>query len=145
MQPQRLSYETAGAGRQPRGEVPAAPRTPPLARVPAGLAAPLQYGRSPALTRRRRVVVATMVLAHAVAVLGLMNASRLRDAVVDPKPLFMAVVDTPAPPTASRPLPTPAHCQSAAASHADAAHHRAGAVSDVVARGRPVEPLNREC
>ena len=107
MQPQRLSYETAGAARQPRGEVPAAPRTPLLARVPAGLAAPLQYGRSPALTRQRRVIVATMVLAHGVAVLGLMNSSRLRDAVVDPKPVFMAVVETPATPAPSRPLPTP--------------------------------------
>ncbi len=107
MRPQRLSYEAAGTAPLPRGETAPHPRAAPLTRVPAGLAAPLQYGRSPAHRRQRRVVIATMLVFHAVAVVGLMNASRLRDAAVDAKPMFLAVVDAPAPVTPSRPLPPP--------------------------------------
>ena len=107
MRAQRLSYETAGAAVLPRGDLPAAPRAASLVRVPAGLASPLPYGRSPAQQRQRRVVIATMLVAHGVAIVGLMNASRLRDAVVDAKPIFLAVVDTPAPTAPPRPLPPP--------------------------------------
>ncbi len=107
MRAQRLSYETAGAVVQPRGDAPVAPRAAPLARVPAGLAAPLRYGHAPAQVHQRRVVIATMLVVHAVAVLGLMNASRLRDAVVDAKPIFLAVVDQPAPTAPPKPLPPP--------------------------------------
>ena len=108
MRAQRLSYETAGGAVLPRGGAPAVPRAIPLARMPTGLAAPQHYGRSPAQARQRRVVIATMLVAHALAVVGLMNASRLRDAVVDAKPIFLAVVDTPAPTAPPRPLPPPA-------------------------------------
>ena len=107
MRAQRLSYETAGAAVFPHGDAPAAPRAASLARVPAGLAAPLPYGRSPAQLRQRRVVIATMLVAHGIAIVGLMNASRLRDAVVDAKPIFLAVVDTPAPTAPPKPLPPP--------------------------------------
>ena len=107
MRAQRLSYETAGAAVLPRGDVPAAPRAVSLARAPAGLASPLPYGRSPAQLRQRRVVIATMLVAHGVAIVGLMNASRLRDAVVDAKPIFLAVVDTPALIAPPKPLPPP--------------------------------------
>ena len=107
MRAQRLSYETAGGAVLPRVDAPAAPRGAPLARVPAGLAAPLPYGRAPAQARQRRVVIATMLLAHGVAVVGLLNASRLRDVVVDAKPIFLAVVDQPAPAAPPKPLPPP--------------------------------------
>ena len=107
MRPHRLSYEIAGAATLPRGDAPAAPRAVPLARVPAGLAAPLPYGRSPAQARQRRIAIATMLVAHGVAVIGLVNASRLRDAVVDARPIFLAVVDTPAPVAPPKPLPPP--------------------------------------
>ena len=110
MQPQRLSYGTAGAAPQPRIEPPSAPRSPApaLARVPAGLEVALPYGGgSPMQARRRRVVIATMIVVHGVAVLGLLNASRLRDVVVDAKPIFLAVVDTPAPAAPPKSLPPP--------------------------------------
>ena len=107
MRAHRLSYETAGTAVLPRGVASAAARAAPLARVPAGLAAPLQYGRSPAQARQRRVVIATMLVAHGVAIVGLLNASRLRDAVVDARPIFLAVVDAPAPTAPPKPLPPP--------------------------------------
>ncbi len=107
MRAQRLSYETAGAAVLPHGNAPAAPRATPLARLPAGLASPLQFGRSPAQARQRRVVIAAMVVAHAVAVLGLMNASRLRDVVAEARPVFLAVVDTPVQAAPPKPLPQP--------------------------------------
>jgi protein TonB len=107
MRPQRLSYETAGAAVQARGEAPVAARAPSLAVVaPPAVAAP-GYGRSPGQARRRRVVVATMLAVHALAVVGLLDASRLRDAVADAKPIFLAVVDAPAPVAPSKPLPPP--------------------------------------
>jgi protein TonB len=107
MRAQRLSHETAAAVAHPHGETPAAARVAALARVPAGLAAPLPYGHAPAQARQRRVVIATMLVAHAVAILGLMNASRLRDAAVDARPIFLAVVDQPAPTAPPKPLPPP--------------------------------------
>ncbi len=111
MQPRRLSYGTAGSAIQPWPDAaPAsAPRPPALARVPAGLKVALPYGRATAARARRRrvVVVATMVAVHAVAVVGLLNASRLREVVVESKPLFLAVVDTPAPVTPPQALPPP--------------------------------------
>ena len=107
MRPHRLSFEIAGAATLPRGDAPAAPRAVPLARVRSGLAAPLPYGRLPAQRRQRRVVIAAMLVAHGLAVVGLVNASRLRDAVGDAKPMFMAVVDQPAPVAPPKPLPPP--------------------------------------
>ncbi len=110
MQPQRLSYGTAGAALQPRVDPPSAPRqpAPPLARVPAGLEVPLAYGgRSPMEARRRRLVIASMIVVHGVAVLGLLNASRLRDVVVEAQPIFLAVVDAPVPVAPTQALPPP--------------------------------------
>ena len=107
MRPQRLSYDTAGGAVLPLGDAPFAPHTAALARVPSGLAAPLRYGRSPAQARQRRVVIATMLVAHGVAIVGLLNAGRLRDAVADARPIFLAVVDTAAPVAPPKPLPPP--------------------------------------
>ncbi len=108
MRPQRLSYGTAGAAVQPRGEPPSAPRSNPLVRVPSGLAAPLHYGqRARSQAANRRVVIATLLLVHGIAIVGLLNASRLRNAVAEAKPIFLAVIDAPAPMTRSRPLPPP--------------------------------------
>ena len=105
MRPQRLSYETAGAAVQPGGE-PAAVALP-FAVVPASAPASPQYGQSPAQARQRRIVVATMLVLHALGVAGLLNASRLRDVVVEAKPMFLAVVDAPAAVTPPKPLPPP--------------------------------------
>jgi len=108
MQPHRLSYGTAGTAIQPRSEAPRLGRQGSQARVPAGLEAPLLYGaRSPTPSRRRRVVIATLVVAHGVAVLGLLDAGRLRDSVDEVRPVFLAVVEAPVAPTAARPLPLP--------------------------------------
>ena len=88
--------------------MPAAARPAPLARVPAGLAAPA--AATAARPRRRASAassLATMLAAHGVAVVGLLNASRLRDAVADAKPMFLAVVDAPAPAAPPKPLPPP--------------------------------------
>ncbi len=107
MTTRRLSYETAGAAPLQRGEVAPNPRATPLARAPSGLAAPLRHGHSAAHRRRRRMGAVTMLVVHAVAIVGLLNASRLRGVVVDAKPMFLAVVDAPAPITPSKPLPLP--------------------------------------
>jgi len=108
MRPHRLSYETAGAAVRPRGETPAAARAPsPGVAAPAAPTVP-GYGRSPGRARQRRVIVVTMLAVHALAVVGLLNASRLRDAAADAKPIFLAMVDAPAPVAPSRPLPPPA-------------------------------------
>ncbi len=107
MRVQRLFFETAGGAVLPLGGAPAVARAIPLARMPTGLAAPLQYGGATMQARQRRVVIVTMLVAHALAIAGLMNASRLRDAVVDAKPIFLAVVDTPAPTAPPKPLPPP--------------------------------------
>ena len=114
MRPQRLSYQAAGAALAPR----AAPRT--RAAAPAFVrpdAAPApRFGDTPA--RQRRVVVATLLAVHALGVVGLLDASRRREVAVDAKPLFLAVVDTPAPvasPKALPPPPAPAEAPPAAA------------------------------
>ena len=105
MRPQRLSYETAGAAVQTRGKPAAVERT--LAAVRAGAPASLPYGRSPAQARQRRIVIATMLALHALGVVGLLNASRLRDVVVEARPMFLAVIDAPAAVTPTKPLPPP--------------------------------------
>jgi protein TonB len=102
-----LSYQTAGDAILPRGGAAVA-RAIPVAHMATGLAAPRLYGRSPAQARRRHVAIATMLVVHGLAVVGLMNASRLRDAVVDAKPIFLAVVDTPVPTAPPTALPPPA-------------------------------------
>ncbi len=107
MRPQRLSYEPAGAAVWMRAEVPAAARSVTLVLTPAVQAAPLEFGRSPAQVRQRRIVVATMLVAHAVAILGLLNAGRLRDVVGEARPVFLAVVDTPTAIAPPKPLPPP--------------------------------------
>ena len=110
MQPPRLSYGTAGAAFPPRSEPQPAPRR--HAHSPARAPEPLDAARpdgAPRLLhpRRRRVVIAAMLVVHGVAVLGLVNASRLRDVVVEARPIFLAVVDTPAPVATPKALPPP--------------------------------------
>ena len=108
MQPQRLTYGTPGADVQPRHGPPAVACHAALARVPASLAASQHYGdRTPDQLRRRRVVLATLIAVHGVAVVGLLDASRLRDVVAEAKPVFLTVVDAPAPLAPSKPLPPP--------------------------------------
>jgi protein TonB len=91
----------------PRGDAAPTSSGTRAAPLPIVRATPLQAGYPPARRRQRRIVVATLVVAHGVAVIGLLNASRLRDAAVDARPIFLAVVDTPAPNAPSRPLPRP--------------------------------------
>jgi protein TonB len=105
MRPQRLSYQAAGAAFAPRAEPQ--PRAATRSLVPPGTGPAPRYGDSRARARRRRAAIATLLAAHAVAVLGLLDASRLREVVVDAKPLFLAVVDAPAPVAPPRPLPPP--------------------------------------
>ncbi len=108
MRPQRLSYGTAGAAVQPHGERRSATRSSALARVPAGLEVSLPYGaRSHSKAANRRIVVATLLALHGIAIVGLMNASRLRGVVAEARPIFLAVVDAPAPMAQPKPLPPP--------------------------------------
>lgn len=100
MRPRRLSYQAAGAARAPQ------PRAAmPPSHEPAGAPAAPRYGGTRA--RQRRAAIAMLLAVHAGAVVGLLNASRLREVVVDAKPLFLAVVDAPAPVVPPRPLPPP--------------------------------------
>jgi protein TonB len=108
MRPQRLSYGTAGAAVQPRAERRSAPRSSALARVPAGLEVSLPHGASShGRAANRRIVIATLLALHGIAIVGLMNASRLHDAVAEARPIFLAVVDAPAPMAQPKPLPPP--------------------------------------
>jgi protein TonB len=73
---------------------------------------PQQYGaRSMGQARRHRMVLATMLAVHGVAVIGLLDASRLRGVMVEARPVLLAVVDAPAPPAPTRPLPPPPSLQ----------------------------------
>jgi len=105
MRLQRLSYQAAGAAFAPRAELQ--PRAAAVSLVPAAPAPAPRYGSSAGQGRQRRVALAALVAVHAVAGVGLLQASRLREVVVDAKPLFLAVVDAPAPAAPPRPLPAP--------------------------------------
>jgi len=108
MQPQRLSYGTVGAAASPRHALPNAPRPTPLARVPAGLEVSPAYGRhAPGQARRRRVVIASMIALHALAIALLMSARTPREVVVDAQPMFLSVLDAPAPVAPPKALPPP--------------------------------------
>ena len=108
MPSRRLSYATAGTAVQPRAGVHVPPRQASLARMPGSPQAPRPYGtRSAGQARRRRILIAAMLAVHGVVVMGLLDASRPRDAATEASPVFLAVVDAPAPPTPSRPLPPP--------------------------------------
>jgi protein TonB len=102
MRAHRLSYETAGTRAAATAQAPAP------ARATAGPPAPTGYGHSRAQARQRRGIVASLLLVHGLAILGLLNASRLRAAAADARPIFVAVVEAPAPLAPSRPLPAPA-------------------------------------
>jgi len=105
MRPQRLSYQAAGAAFAPRAEPQ--PRAAMLSLVAPGASPAPRYGGTPAQARRRRAAVAALLAVHALAVVGLLDASRLREVIVDAKPLFLAVVDTPAPVAPPKPLALP--------------------------------------
>ena len=107
MRPQRLPYEAAGAAFAPRPETPTAARAASLALVPQLVDRDPRYGGTGARSRQRRVVVASLLAVHALGVVGLLNASRLREVAVDAKPIFLAVVDAPAPVAPPKPLPPP--------------------------------------
>jgi len=105
MRPQRLSYQAAGPAFAPRPEPP--PRAAPLSLVPPAATPTPRYGGSAAHARQRRAAIATLVAIHVLAIVGLLQASRLRDVAIDAKPLFLAVVDAPAPAAPPKPLPPP--------------------------------------
>ena len=106
MRPQRLSYQAAGAAFAARAE------QQPRAAMPSLLAAvacpaPRYGGTSSAPRRQRRLAVAMLLALHAAVVAALLYAGRLREVAVDAKPLFLAVVDTPARVAPARALPPP--------------------------------------
>ena len=107
MRLQRLSYQAAGPAVAPRAE-PHAARAASLSLVSSISEREPQYGGTAAQARQRRVVVATLLAVHVLGVVGLLNASRLREVAVDAKPMFLAVVDAPAPVAPPKPLPPPA-------------------------------------
>jgi periplasmic protein TonB len=103
----RLSFGTPGAVGAPRVRPspvhqPAAGRTQPG----AGVAADYRHAAGP--RARRRLVIAAMVVAHGLAVLGLLQASGLREVELAAKPVFVALVERPvaATPVTSLPPPT---------------------------------------
>ena len=105
MRPQRLSFQAAGTAFVPQADTPA--RAAALTLVPPAASPTPRYGGTGAHARQRRVAIATLLAVHAVAVVALLEASRLRQVVVDAKPLFLAVVDAPAPAVPPKPLPPP--------------------------------------
>ena len=86
-----------------RAEAPAAARSA----TRAVQAAPAEFGRSPALSRQRRIVVTALLVVHAAAIVGLLATSQLRDAAVPARPVFLAVLDAPATAAPPKPLPAP--------------------------------------
>ena len=105
MRPPRLSYQTAGAADRPRVERAAPGRVTAVGAPEVPTAA--GFGRSPGQARQRRVVIAALLATHALGVVGLLNPSRLRDAVVEAKPMFLSVVAAPATSAPPKPLPPP--------------------------------------
>jgi protein TonB len=105
MRPQRLSYQAAGAALAPRAEP--LTRAATLQLVPSVPILAPRYGGTATQARQRRVAIATLLAAHVVAVVGLLEASRLRQVAVDAKPMFLAVLDAPAPAAPPKPLPPP--------------------------------------
>ena len=105
MRPQPLSYETSGAPMCLRATPPHVAQGP----APGVVAPPVagSYGRSTAQRRHRRIAIATLAGLHALAILGLLNASRRHDVAAQAKPVFLAVLDAPAAVAPSRPLPPP--------------------------------------
>lgn len=110
MRPQRLSYQAAGAvfaaraEPQPRAAMPSLPTA--VARP-----APRYGGTLSAPPRQRQLAVAMLLALHAAVVAALLYAGRLREVAVDAKPLFLAVVDTPARVAPARALPPPTRAQ----------------------------------
>ena len=100
----RLSYQAAGATLAPRGEPQ--PRAAAPTRVAPGTSAAPGYAGT--RSRQRRVALAALLAVHGAAVVGLLSACGLREVVVEARPLFLTVVDAPAPAAAPRPLPPPA-------------------------------------
>jgi len=107
MRLQRLSYQAAGAVFAPRAEPPPRAAVPPLVPAVAAPALASHQGSSATHRRQRRIVLAALLALHALAVVGLLQASRRREVAVDTQPLFLAVVDAPAPAAPPRPLPPP--------------------------------------
>ncbi len=91
MRSPRLSYQTASIASRPRMPAIVAPG----------------FARAPTQARQRRAVIVMLLAVHALGVVGLLNASRLRDAVVEARPMFLSVVDAPAAATPPKPLPPP--------------------------------------
>jgi protein TonB len=67
-----------------------------------------RYGITSAQASQRRFAIAALVAVHAVAVVGLLDASGLRAVAIDAAPIFVAVVDAPASAKPPRVLPPPA-------------------------------------
>lgn len=107
MRAQRLSYQAAGAAVAPRAEPLATARAASLTLVAPLVEREPQYGGTASQARQRRIIVTTLLAAHALGVVGLLNASRLREVAIDAKPIFLAVVDAPAPVAPPKPLPPP--------------------------------------
>jgi len=105
MRPQRLSYQAAAAVSAPRVETRRRAATP--ARLPAGATPAARYGGTSAPPRQRRLAIAALSVLHAAAVVALLYASRSHEVAVDATPVFLAVVDAPAPIAAPRALPLP--------------------------------------
>jgi protein TonB len=108
MRPPSLSYETPAAASQTRGaRAPVAhvARTAAPGFAASSVAAP--HGRSTAQRRQRRVAITALAVLHALAILALLNASRLRDPAAEARPVFLAVLDAPAAVAPPRPLPPP--------------------------------------
>jgi protein TonB len=104
----RLSYGTAGTPNEPRADAPSRAPRGTSGRFHAGPPAPGVPGaRSPSRPGHRRLVLATLVLAHGAAVLGLLEAGRRHDAVIEARPMWLDVVAAPVAPAPPRPLPLP--------------------------------------
>ena len=109
MRPQRLSFDTAGAGSGARAASVAGPRRTSLSTSPAPPASLAGHGAGALARRNRRALLAAIVALHGLVVAGLIAIGGLRETVVDAAPVFLAVLAPPPPPAATLPraLPPP--------------------------------------
>ena len=109
MRPQRLSSQAAGGAIAPRAEP--AQRTATRSLVPAAAGPAQRHAITSARAGRRRLAIAALVAVHAAAVVGLLDASGPREVAIDATPMFVAVVDAPAPAAPPRALPPPTNAK----------------------------------
>lgn len=109
MRPRHSSYPAAAPVFTPR--VDPRPRAAGPSLAAAAARPPFRCAGTAGAPVPHRLAVALLLALHAAAVAAMLYAGRLREVAVDAKPLFLAVVDRPAPLAPARALPPPANAK----------------------------------